>query len=916
LSRIDRGTDAKVDRARTRASSDASRATHISRRLRAGTSRRSVVALASIFALCGTAVAIAAPGGTTIGDTPTNPGNPSLAQVGPVAKNGFPAWYKDAGGTRLEACLDASNPLCIMGALGQPDQPVTPDNVAGNFPDEFFYQAASSGIDNVGANIGTAAKPRFGKALAVTSLEGAFATGPPKAGDQMVFARLRLKVTAGLQGGTNYLFEHPYGERTIQTDPNTDNLFVTEDVGLAPGNFTDALKGRIAPFLKWDSNVAPAAPDGYTGDPNVDHRITGGANDYFAIVGPGIGANRLGDGTQDCPDAVIAKAAAAPGGAIKGTGPDADGDGNPDIGANDCIYQNLFSLMGKQAENAGVDVKTATFSRDTTGNTTVDIQAESDGNQTIVVQDPGPSRHQPSRLFPTTKLVEDRGNYYGHVTMASTKGFPNGSEKQVQVLNATDGTPQDSKTVAPVDEILNATATFDTTPDANGKGALTVAAQSSDAFPGDSVKLSVDNPAGGAPTDLDGTGKATLALGSAPRSVTITSSKGGTLTIPVHTDVAAPATPAPLTANAGRPAKASAGQSVTLFGTGSTGPVASYSWSGPFAVNPDGTVDTATPNDANGGGVTDASKTTDTAELTAPSAAGQYGYQLEVTGDDAATAKATTILTVGNGGAVAGGALGDPLTPGKTRYTQSQGRMVIDGTATVASNNKILIWFANHVPADLTTKPDATATVDPVDGSWVYDTGRDGMPNPPNSDCVSYISTHGDPNTTPGDVVNLTPAADEWNCILIDGRNLTAPLPAGPPPPGGPVVGAAAGGPRALARAVPVVGATAPALAPAAKVAAPATVTAAALAKAGVPINVAVPSGATVLRVRVLTTANRALLTTFQKVKGGKKVKVTVRTAKVARKLRAGKRFVIEVRAGTAKNRLGKATRKVIRVRG
>jgi hypothetical protein len=190
------------------------------------------------------------------------------------------------------------------------------------------------------------------------------------------------------------------------------------------------------------------------------------------------------------------------------------------------------------------------------------------------------------------------------------------------------------------------------------------------------------------------------------------------------------------------------------------------------------------------------------------------------------------------------------------------------------------------------------------------------MPNPPNSDCVSYISTHGDPNTTPGDVVNLTPAADEWNCILIDGRNLTAPLPAGPPPPGGPVVGAAAGGPRALARAVPVVGATAPALAPAAKVAAPATVTAAALAKAGVPINVAVPSGATVLRVRVLTTANRALLTTFQKVKGGKKVKVTVRTAKVARKLRAGKRFVIEVRAGTAKNRLGKATRKVIRVRG
>ena len=91
--------------------------------------------------------------------------------------------------------------------------------------------------------------------------------------------------------------------------------------------------------------------------------------------------------------------------------------------------------------------------------------------------------------------------------------------------------------------------------------------------------------------------------------------------------------------------------------------------------------------------------------------------------------------------------------------------------------------------------------------------------------------------------------------------------------------------------------------------------TAAAVATTGLPVNVAVPAGATLLRVRVLTTANKALLTTFKKVKGGKKVKVTIRSAKLARKLRAGKRIVVEVRAGTAKNRLGKATRKVIRIR-
>src|SRR4051794_14105218 len=216
LSRIDRGTDAKVDRARTRASSDSARTSYISR-LRAGTTRRNIAFLASLFALSGAAVAVAAPGGTTTGDSPANPNTPGLAQHGAVAKNGFPAWYKDGNGTRLEPCLDNGDPLCIMGALAQPDQPVAQDDVTGNFPDEFFYQAGNAGFDNVGANVGPAAKPRFGKASLTASLEGAFANAQAP-GEQMVFARLRLRVTDGLQGNTNYLFVHPYGERTIKTD--------------------------------------------------------------------------------------------------------------------------------------------------------------------------------------------------------------------------------------------------------------------------------------------------------------------------------------------------------------------------------------------------------------------------------------------------------------------------------------------------------------------------------------------------------------------------------------------------------------------------------------------------------------------------------------------------------------------------
>src|SRR4029077_20140658 len=87
LSRIDRGTDAKVDRARTRASSGTSPRTRLIGRLLARRSRPHSVFLALLFALGACAVAIAKPGGAVTGDTPANPGDPGLAQRGAVAKN-------------------------------------------------------------------------------------------------------------------------------------------------------------------------------------------------------------------------------------------------------------------------------------------------------------------------------------------------------------------------------------------------------------------------------------------------------------------------------------------------------------------------------------------------------------------------------------------------------------------------------------------------------------------------------------------------------------------------------------------------------------------------------------------------------------------------------------------------------------
>src|SRR6185436_11863704 len=237
-----------------------------------------------------------------------------------------------------------------------------------------------------------------------------------------------------------------YGERKIKTDPGEDNFFVTEDIGASVGTFDDALKGRIAPFLKWDPAIAPAAPDGYIGDPNIDHQVTGGVNNYFAIIGPGVGANKLTDGTQDCGADAMAKTNAALGASATQA---------------DCIEQDLFSLMGKKAENAGVDIKRDTFSRDAAGNTSVDVLADSDADQTIVVQDPNAARrHTSGRLFPTTKMVQQGAKYYAHVVMAPGASFPNSTDNQVEVVNGTDGNPQASKDVTPVDEILEPTATY------------------------------------------------------------------------------------------------------------------------------------------------------------------------------------------------------------------------------------------------------------------------------------------------------------------------------------------------------------------------------------------------------------------------------------------------------------------------
>ncbi|RAM38987.1 hypothetical protein [Arthrobacter globiformis] len=207
--------------------------------------------------------------------TQTNP--TKLTAVGPVnTEYGFPSWYEDSNKTRLELCLDAENPLCGFLPGDIPDE-TAPISFPGNFPEEAFYMLAGSELTF----------PNGGRAVLVLGLEAAFANTVTE-GDQVVFGRQRIVVKGGPANAT-LTFQHPYGTITIDTDGAGDGKLV-EDVSPAAGNFTTALKSNIGPFLKWDPATAPAAPNGYLGDPGQDHTVTGSPTGYnkFSVNGGGL----------------------------------------------------------------------------------------------------------------------------------------------------------------------------------------------------------------------------------------------------------------------------------------------------------------------------------------------------------------------------------------------------------------------------------------------------------------------------------------------------------------------------------------------------------------------------------------------------------------------------------------------------
>ena len=534
------------------------------------------------IAVAGLAVVALAASGTFVANAATPPpahngGKDGLKQVGPIDEtNGYPLWFKDTNNVRLELCLDPSDSNCIMGDLPNPGQPVSfPDN----FPDEAFWSVADSSIDAGGGD----------QALLVTATEAAFgsADGLPAKGAQISFGRIRIRA-AGLIDGADYKVTHPYGVETITAEAGAvKGINTTEDIGgLVPdGTFDATLSSKSSPFLKWPTG----APAGYLGDPTVEHAVTGSPYDtnYFRLEGP---AGSFTGSTQLCANPAL---------------------GASPVATDDCIESNQFSVQGKIATRAGVEVTKAYYANSGTGHM-MDLFAFSEPGQNLIVSGSG---------IPQTKMREDAstGRYYARV-------FADGAPPaDLAVTNKTDAPNSVDHIDAAMfgDKVHIGSSVY-----SNDDRTLTVTAESGD----DTAALKLDGQSAD-PTVANGVSTWTIPNVAVPPSdVLVTSNRGGVDSEDVVITGAEDPAAQVVATITGDTNTVQIGQAVSLDGLASTGTVTNYAWS-------------VTPT-------TGASLTgTGAARTFTATAAGDYTVKMTVTGAQGFTSTDTFKITVSDASA-------------------------------------------------------------------------------------------------------------------------------------------------------------------------------------------------------------------------------------------------------------------------
>ncbi|HEY0000779.1 MAG TPA: hypothetical protein VGB74_10025 [Actinoplanes sp.] len=514
--------------------------------------------------------------------TPSAPRAGKLTQVGPIAEHGFPAWYRDSNNVRMEACIGLDDPLCPVPADEVPN-PALPVSYPDNFPGEFFYQ-----LDGADFTLTDGTRITVGM-----NVEGAWAGEEVIEGDQMVFGRIRIRFDA--PEGQRYRVTHPYGvDDLVATDRGVN---FTGDEGATAGAFGQVLNSRIGPFLKWDPAVAPAAPAGYAGNPGIDHKVVGSPyNTNFVRV------ERLDPVTG----AVLAQ-----------------------VG-----FTDLFSVQGRYAVNAGVDIDQATYTLGTDGKGVIDVFASSETGQAIdIVGDPALG-------FRTTRLRGDgTGRYYGRFPI--TGPIPPGT--RIQVTNPGDR-PATVKSRALVDVVRVTDATYDALAQT-----LSVRATSSDAA-GPALTATGFGPL---------TGALFTGVAAPPAVITVTSAAGGSGSVSLI-GTGGSLLPAAPVAAATADTPAVVGQTVRLDAAGSTGAIDAYAW-----------------NQTGGPTVTLTGRTSPTATFV-PATAGSYTFTLAVTGPGGTSTPVTVRVTVV--------AVTVPRADAGVDQTVVRGRAVtLDGTRSTAA---------------------------------------------------------------------------------------------------------------------------------------------------------------------------------------------------------------------------------------
>ena len=401
-----------------------------------------------------------------------------LFAVGPTdPANGYPQYYQDHAGQALMPCLDNVTPgdLCGILLLGNLPNPSGPIVFPTNFPNEFFYSLAKARISGVPGNNNL-------RADLTLALEGAFgnAAGTVVPGQQITFARFRLRVTAGLVPNTTYTVTHPFGVATFVSS-STGTINFTSDQGcgvpVPPAcNFASVLPTtNVGPFLRWDA-TAPAAPAGFLGNPAVNHTITGSpfGTNILRIDGPNVGGNNV-----------------------------------------NTVQTDQWSITGKAF--AGVLVTPLTidrtsFARTAVGSSEIDLFAHSVGNATVTASAAG---------IPTTTLSGDPlvGRFYAMVNLAPGTPLP----ASIQYTATSAGNTPTVGVSPLVDEVTVTVATY-----SQSRHVLTVNAVSSDQLGAPTLT------AAGNPQEPLGTltgGVLVLPLAAPPFQVTVTSSAGGTGTL-------------------------------------------------------------------------------------------------------------------------------------------------------------------------------------------------------------------------------------------------------------------------------------------------------------------------------------------------------------------------------------------------